>query len=74
MKRERHKMDDRLHEDMQPWRQMLQRLPDVRMDKVAATREAIRRNTYDDERILSETVARLSGDLEALCDQERADG
>jgi hypothetical protein len=74
MKRERHKIDDRLHEDMRRWRQLLQRLPAVRTDKVAATREAIRRNAYDDEHILSETIARMRGDLEALCDQKRADG
>ncbi len=74
MERERRKMEDSLHEDMRWWRMMLRSMPAVRMDKVAATREALRHNAYDDEHILAETAARLSGDLDALCSRELEEG
>ena len=48
------------------WRQILDSLPDVRSEKVRATREAIRRNGYDGAEVLEETIRRLSDDLDVL--------
>ena len=51
-------------EEVEHWLDVARRLPDVRMHKVVSTREAVRRNNYDDnEQILSQTIERISSEL-----------
>ena len=55
---------DLRREDVEHWLDVARRLPDVRMEKVTSTREAVRRNSYDDnEQILSQTIERISSEL-----------
>lgn len=42
------------------WVELVHRLPEVRLDKVAAVREALRRHIYDDSRIFEVAIDRLS--------------
>jgi len=54
-------------EDVSRWVQAVRRLPAVRVEKVVAVREALRRHGYDNEQIIAETVGRLSNDIGILC-------
>ncbi len=42
----------------------VRRLPEARIEKVQAVRDALRNNAYENEQILSETIERLSEDFE----------
>jgi hypothetical protein len=45
----------------------LERLPDVRADKVREVREAIARGEYDDDAHLDACLARMENDVGVLC-------
>ncbi len=60
---------DPLQWDLLRWKRLVQDLPQVRIDKVMATRDALRRNHYDEEQVIIETVVRLSNDVGILCRQ-----
>ena len=49
--------------ELDRWKRLMSDLPDARLEKVHATRSLVERNGYDDERIIDETVRRLSDDL-----------
>ena len=42
------------------WVEMVNQLPEVRLDKVAAVRRALQRHTYDDSRIFEVAIDRLT--------------
>lgn len=48
------------------WVQRTHELPEVRMDKVQSTRDALARNAYESEQILDDTIARLNDELDML--------
>ena len=52
---------------LQRWRQLVRDLPDVRMDRVRAIREALKGRKYDSEEVLDETVRRLRNEIGILC-------
>lgn len=56
-----------LRTELNYWKRLLDELPDARLDKVCATRSNLNRNGYDDERILDETVRRISDEIGVLC-------
>ena len=41
------------------WVRQVHQLPNIRVEKVVAVREALRRNRYDNDQILSETIERV---------------
>ncbi len=47
-------------DEFERWVDMVYRLPEIRLDKVAAVREALRRHCYDDSRIFEVAIDRLS--------------
>ena len=53
-------------EQLERWKQMIHELPQVRLAKVAAARDAVRQGRYQGERIVDETVRRLAHDLGIL--------
>jgi hypothetical protein len=55
---------DEFSKQLDRWRRMILDLPAVRAEKIAAARAAINRQAYDDDQVLSETVARLTEDLQ----------
>ncbi len=57
-------------EDVSRWVRAVHRLPVVRVEKVIAARDALRRHCYDNEQILAQTVERLSNDVGVLCRRE----
>jgi hypothetical protein len=59
----RKKTSEVLLQELESWKRTLRQLPEARLDKVAASREALRRNAYESEEVLDETVARLSADV-----------
>lgn len=65
---------DSLLEDLHRWKGMVRRLPAVRVEKVVATRAALRSSSYDNEHIFEQTVARLGNDLGILCRRELMEG
>lgn len=56
-----------LDDSLKRWKHIIRGLPEVRLDKVRDTRDALRRNSYEGERVLEETVRRLYDDVGALC-------
>jgi len=52
------------------WVEKTHELPEIRMDKVRATREALEKNAYENEQMLDDTVTRMSEDLPLLLDPE----
>lgn len=50
-------------EELGHWRRLLDRLPDRRVDKIRAARDAIDRCEYDREAVLDETIRRMWLDL-----------
>ena len=52
---------------LQRWRGLVHDLPDIRLEKVQATREALKNREYDSEEILEETIRRLREELGILC-------
>ena len=50
------------------WKEKIRRLPDVRWEKVNRTRELLEIHQYDDERILDETIRRLSEEIDVEAD------
>lgn len=52
--------------ELRRWKRRLDELPDARLEKVRTTRSALRRNDYDDERIMDETVRRLWAEISIL--------
>ncbi len=46
-------------------------LPDVRFDKILATRDALQRNHYDSDAVLDEEIQRLCSDLKVACRDDR---
>ncbi len=53
--------------NLRHWHRLFRRLPAVRMDKVLATRDALRRRCYENEEALDTTVRRMSNDVGVLC-------
>lgn len=62
-----------LHPAVEEWVERVHGLPGTRDEKVRATREAIRRNAYENEQVLDDTVARLDDELERLVEQNSDD-
>jgi hypothetical protein len=54
---------DSLSNELDHWKRRVHALPPVREEKIAAARAAMTRNAYDDDQVLSTTVALLSDDL-----------
>lgn len=48
------------------WVKRTHELPEVRVDKVRATREALERNAYESDQILDDTIAKLNDELDLL--------
>lgn len=69
-----HDPRDSLSEDLHRWKEMVRRLPAVRVEKVVATRAALRSSSYDNEHIFEQTVARLGNDIGILCRRELMEG
>ncbi len=55
---------DPSRDELSQWKWMVQSLPAVRFGKIEAVREALRHDSYENEHVLSKTLARLGGDLE----------
>jgi hypothetical protein len=49
--------------ELDRWKRLIEDLPEVRLDKVCTTRALLAENGYDDDRIIDETVRRLSDEL-----------
>lgn len=54
------------HAEVEHWIKQVRDLPDLRLDKVLASRTAIRHDQYDDDAVLDATVERLYGELGEL--------
>ena len=61
------KVNEPRRKEARRWVEKVRRPLDVRLDKVLATREALRHNRYNTEDALEETIARLSNDLWVWC-------
>ena len=59
--------------DLSHWHEILKSMPDIRLDRVLATRDALKFNRYDDENILDETVNRLQDEFDSLCRETSCD-
>ena len=59
--------------DISRWQDILRNMPDIRLDRVLATRDALKFNRYDDEHILDETVNRLQDEFVSLCRESSCD-
>jgi len=46
------------------WKEKLHYIPDVRLERVLATRQALQGNRYDSERILEELINKLSFEMD----------
>ncbi len=60
--------------DLRRWREIISALPDVRLDKVRSTRQALQGNRYEGESMIEETVRRLCNDVGALCRKDLRTG
>lgn len=60
--------------EMERWHEIVRAAPDVRLDRVLATREALRNNRYDDPDILEYTVQCVGNDLGIMLRGEWVDG
>lgn len=60
--------------EMERWHEIVRSAPDVRLDRVLATREALRNNRYDDAAILDYTVQCVGNDLGIMLRGEWVDG
>ncbi len=49
------------------WKRRLRELPDLRVEKVRRTRDALARQRYDREEVLDATVDRVGNELGVLC-------
>ncbi len=49
------------------WKQRIRELPDVRREKVQATRSALQQRAYDAEAILDATIQEMGNDIGVLC-------
>lgn len=49
------------------WRLLIHELPEVRSEKVEATRQALLRPDFDNAEVIDATLARLQDDLRAVC-------
>jgi hypothetical protein len=65
-------IDDRAAE-FERWRELVRATPDVRIDRVLATRDALRENRYDDADIFNYTVQCVGNELGVMCRGEWAD-
>lgn len=55
------------------WKQALRDAPDLRWEKVQRVRDAIRRDAYDDERIIDRLIDRFEDEVGVFCrDPDRA--
>ncbi len=61
---------DSRRDEVARWVRAVHRLPVVRVETVVAVRDALRRHRYDNERVLTETIERLSDDVGILCRRE----
>jgi hypothetical protein len=52
--------------DFRQWSQLVRNLPDLRWDKVARIREALRRNSYDADSLLDAALEPLGHELGVL--------
>ena len=59
--------------ELERWHEIVLEAPDVRLDRVLATREALRRNRYDDKAILDYTVQCVGNDLGVMLRGEWSD-
>lgn len=50
-------------ETLERWRRLVEELPDLRLEKVLATRKALRAREYDRPAVLEDTIDRLQADL-----------
>ncbi len=55
--------------DLQRWRDLILRLPSVRMDRVLTTRDALKLGCYEEDGALDVTILRLSEELGVLSRQ-----
>ena len=55
--------------DLQRWRDLILRLPPVRMDRVLTTRDALKLGCYEEDGALDVTIRRLSEELGVLSRQ-----
>lgn len=53
--------------DLQRWRDLILRLPPVRMDRVLTTRDALKLGCYDEDGAFDVTIRRLGEELGVLC-------
>lgn len=67
---DRRKTTDSRAEELRYWVERVHELPDVRMDEVIATRNALRRNCYPGKQVLEEAINRLSNEIGVLCRRE----
>ena len=58
-----------LHPAVETWVERVHGLPEIRAEKVRATREAIHHHTYENEQVLDDTIARVVDELELLVEQ-----
>ena len=65
---------DSLAGDLQRWKEMVRRLPAVRVEKVVMMRAALRSSSYDNEHIFEQTVARVGNDIGIMCRREWMEG
>ncbi len=52
--------------DLQRWRDLILRLPPVRMDRVLTTRDALKLGCYEEDGAMDVTILRLSEELGVL--------
>jgi len=50
--------------ELSHWKEKIDDIPDVRLDRILATREALHEDRYDSEGILEELINKLSGEIE----------
>ena len=57
-------------ETLERWRRLVEELPDLRLEKVLATRKALSAREYDRAAVLEHTIDRLQADLGLAGDTE----
>ena len=58
---------DALDTSLSRWKTIIREMPDARLDKITAARDALRCNRYEGETVLDETVRRLCDDVGEIC-------
>lgn len=61
-------------DELRYWVGRVHRLPVVRVDRIVATRDALQRYCYDDQRVLATTIDRVIQDVGILCRREMSKG